>query len=210
MICCEIERYAAQKNQPINISTQEIETFLANVILTGYNSRPRQCLYWSKNDNVTCSLVSRNMARKRFEDIKRYLHFVDNNHLQIGEKLAKTRLLQDRINHFLQQFGVFSKDLSIDEQMVPHFGRHSFKMFIRGKPIRFGYKNWVLASSYGYPYKFETCTGASKSKDSSKPLGPQVVCSLLSVVKNPTCYHVYFDNFLSFFLLLLFFASLLA
>ena len=79
--------------------------------------------------------------------------------------------------------------------MVPYFAQHSSKMFIWGKPIKFGYKNWVLASSYGYPYKFETYTGASKSKESSKPLGPQVVCSLLSIVKNPTCHRVYYDNF---------------
>ena len=78
--------------------------------------------------------------------------------------------------------------------MVPYFGRHSSKMFIRGKPIRFGHKNWFLASSYGYPYKFEIYTGASKSKNSSKSLGPQVACSLLSVVKDPTCHRVYFDN----------------
>ena len=136
------------------------------------------------------------MARKRFEDIKKYLHFVDNNHHQIGEKLAKIRLLQDKVNRSLQQFGVFSKDLSIDEQMVSYIGRHSSKMFIRGKPRRFGYKNLVLASGYGYPYKFETYTKASKLKDRSKPLGPQVVCSLLSVVKNPTCYRFYFDKFL--------------
>ena len=112
------------------------------------------------------------MARKRFEDIKRYLHFVDNNYLQIGEKLEKFRPLQDKVNRSLQQFGVFLKNLLIDEQMVPYFGRHSSKMFIWRKPIRFRYKNWVLAFSYGYPYKFETYTGASKSKDSSKPLGP--------------------------------------
>ena len=43
----------------------------------------------------------------------------------------------------LIQFGVFAEHLSIDEQMVPFFGRHSCKMFIRGKPIR-------LATKTGY------------------------------------------------------------
>ena len=85
--------------------------------------------------------------------------------------------------------------LSIDEQMVPYFGRHSAKMFIRGKPIRFGYKNWILASSDGYSYKFGTYTGACKKKDSSNPLDPQVVSDLLSLVKKPASHCVYFDNF---------------
>ena len=67
------------------------------------------------------------------------------------------------------------------------------RMFIRGKPISFGSKNWVLASSDGYPYKFETYTGACDTKDSSKPLGPQVVSAFLSIVENPACHCVYFD-----------------
>ena len=45
MIHYETKRYAAQKNQPINIFAQEIETFLAITILTEYNSRLRQRLY---------------------------------------------------------------------------------------------------------------------------------------------------------------------
>ena len=121
------------------------------LLLTGYNSRPRQRLYWSKNDDISCPLITRSISRKRFEDIKKLIYFADNNNLPAGDKLAKIRPLQDRVNASLQQFGVFAKDLAIDEQMVPYFGRHSAKMFIRGKPIRFGYKNWVLASSDGYP-----------------------------------------------------------
>ena len=78
------------------------------------------------------------MSRKRFEEIKKLIYFADNNKLPAGNELAKIRPLQDRVNASLRQFGVFLKDLDIDEQMVPYFGRHSAKMFIRGKPIRFG------------------------------------------------------------------------
>ena len=72
----------------------------------------------------------------------------------------------------------------------------------------FGESNKVWVQKLGpciqlrCPYKFETYTGASKSKDSSKPLGPQVVNSLLSVVKNPTYHRVYFDNFFTSYSLL--------
>ena len=86
--------------------------------------------------------------------------------------------------------------------MVLYFGRHCAKMFIDGKPIRFAYINWVLASSDGYPYKFETYTGQCDTKDSSKPLGSQVVSALLSIVENPACHCVYFDNFFTSFYLL--------
>lgn len=42
------------------------------------------------------------------------------------------------------QFGIWAANLSVDEQMVLYFGRHSCKMYILGKPIRFGYKLWCL------------------------------------------------------------------
>ena len=79
----------------------------------------------------------------------------ENDNLTAGVKLAKIRPLKDKVNASLQQFGLFEKDLSIDEQMELYFGRHSAKMFIRGKPIRIGFKNWVLASSDGYPLRLE-------------------------------------------------------
>ena len=65
-----------------------------------------------------------------------------------------------------------------------------------------GYKNWVLASSDGYPYKLGTYTGACKTKESSKPLGLQVVSDLLLIAEKPACHRVYFDNFFTSHLLL--------
>ena len=38
--------------------------------------------------------------------------------------------------------------------------RNSMMMFIRNKPIEFGYELWVLAGDDGYPYKFEIYQGA--------------------------------------------------
>ena len=54
------------------------------------------------------------------------------------------------VNASLQQFGVFAEDLSVDNQMVPYFGSHSCKIFIRSN------KNCILASSCGYLLKFAT------------------------------------------------------
>ena len=39
-----------------------------------------------------------------------------------------------------------SGKFSIDEIMIPYYGRHSTKQFIYGKPIRFGYKVWSLCA----------------------------------------------------------------
>ena len=43
----------------------------------------------------------------------------------------------------------------IDESMIPYFGGHGTKQFIRGKPIRFGYKMWALTTPSGYLSQIE-------------------------------------------------------
>ncbi len=49
----------------------------------------------------------------------------------------------------------FQESLSMDESMILDYGQHGCKKFTRGKPIRFGYKLWSLASSSGYMYHME-------------------------------------------------------
>lgn len=83
----------------------------------------------------------------------------------------------------------------IDEEMVPYFGRHSCKMFIKGKPIRFGFKIWAMCSSTGYMYQFMPYGGASTPYDKTVGLGASVILSLLEKVPNPSAHRVFFDNF---------------
>lgn len=77
-------------------------------------------------------------------------------------KFAKVAPLNDLLNKKFLQFGVFN--LSIDEQMIAYYGRHSYKMFIKKKPIRFGNKYWYLTSSEGYLYQFIPYAGASEQQ----------------------------------------------
>ena len=50
--------------------------------------------------------------------------------------------------------------------MVAYYGRHGCKQFIRGKPIRFGFKNFCLCTPLGYLIAFETYQGkAYRGKD---------------------------------------------
>ena len=38
LIACETERYTSQRNEVIHLTAQEIEAFVGNLLLTGYNS----------------------------------------------------------------------------------------------------------------------------------------------------------------------------
>ena len=76
LIACETEQYASQRNEVIHLTPQEIEAFVGMLLLTGYNSRPRHRLYWSKDDDISCPLISRSMSRKRFDDIMKLIHLL--------------------------------------------------------------------------------------------------------------------------------------
>ena len=96
---------------------------------------------WSDEADLSYSFVHELTSRNHFRKIKSYLYVCDNYNLNLEDKLAKLRPLIQIVNDKLIQFGVFAEHLSIDEQMVLYFRRHSCKMFIREKSIRFGYKN---------------------------------------------------------------------
>ena len=77
--------------------------------------------------------------------------------------------------------------------MAPYYGRHSCKQFIRGKPIRFGYKLWVLASSTGLPYHVEIYEGKPPDAEDI-PIGERVVKTAPEICDNPVNHSVFFDN----------------
>lgn len=81
--------------------------------------------------------------------------------------------------------------------MIPYFGRHNCKMFIRGKPIRFGFKYWCLCSDSGFLFFADPYAGSSSPYDKTIGLGASVVLKLLEAVQHPENYAIFFDNFFS-------------
>lgn len=200
----ETVRYAAavKNDTSMSLSPEEIRAFMGILIFSGYHKLPSEKNYWSEEEDLGVDIVKKCMSRNRYLKIKRYIHFNDNDLVQNNnnknDKGFKVRPLITMINESFQQFGIFVKDLSIDEMIVKYFGRHGLKQFIRGKPIRFGYKLWALCGSNGYCFKFdlycgaETSTNAAKNQDLN--LGTRVVVNLLDCVENPRSHCVYFDN----------------
>ncbi|GBO29280.1 hypothetical protein AVEN_207216-1 [Araneus ventricosus] len=84
-------------------------------------------------------------------------------------------------------------------------------MYMKGKPVKFGYKLWILSFFDGYPFYIIPYQAAQKengSEDSSerldkdmkskkekKTLSETVVENLLSVVEIPAKHKIYMDNF---------------
>lgn len=197
-------KYAYDNNRhEFRVTVDQLKRFIGILIFSGYHTLPQQSMYWSKDIDKGIDLVRSTMSRNEFRSIKQNIHLSDNKNSDKSDKFAKLRPLIDALNEKFMQFGIFSRHLSIDEEMVPYFGRHSAKMFIKNKPVRFGFKLWCLCTSTGYLYQFIPYGGANKNAVNEElGLGANVVLNLLSHVDNPSQHEVYFDNFFSSYALL--------
>ena len=195
MIVEETNRYAAQKNSKTLFTTADLETFNAVLMLTGYHSLPRTRMFWEKEDDIGLSIVYESFSQREFKELKRFIHFADNDSLSTNDKFAKVRQLYGITNKNLKQFGFFRSHYSIDEQMVPCTGKNSRKQTIRTKTIRFGYKNFIICSDDGYPHFIDPYCGAKYGDGkASKNLTARSVIDCILEIDNWDDRDVYFDN----------------
>nr|XP_022899868.1 piggyBac transposable element-derived protein 3-like [Onthophagus taurus] len=120
-------RYAAiDRNDPsFKTDVEEVRKVIGILFVTGYHTLPIIRCYWSDSPSLGCAIIKASMTRDRFLRVKAHLHVCDNRSLDPKDKFAKVIPLNDMMNERFMQFGVFAHNLSIDEQMIAYFGRHS-------------------------------------------------------------------------------------
>lgn len=192
--------YATSKNKFGNITREEMKNFFAIFLLSGLVPVPRRRMFWENSADSHNDLVSNALSRDRFEYIFSNLHCCDNANLDQFDRYAKIRNLIQKMNASFQEYAPLRENHSVDEAMVPYFGHHGCKQFIRGKPIRYGYKLWTGATSEGYVVWIEPYQGAKSEinpKYRDHGLGPSVILQYADVIssleKQP--YHIFCDNF---------------
>lgn len=152
-------------------------------------------MYWEQGQDVHNDAVTSAMSKNRFKSIIQNLHISDNGTLKPNEKFAKVRPILDHMNKQFKAHFVQEQTVSIDECMIPYYGKHGAKQYIHGKPIKFGYKVWVAATTLGYVIQFNPYQGAgTTSKEFGQ--GGSVVLGLaksLPKLENQN-YHLVFDN----------------
>ena len=82
--------------------------------------------------------VSSAVCRNRFRELLLSFHLTDNTQTTEG-RYYKVRVLFEKLYINFKQYGSFVS-LSADESIVLYYRKHSTKQFIRGCPIRFGFK----------------------------------------------------------------------
>ena len=131
-----------------------------------------------------------------FLNVLQYLHLADNNNLNPSYKFSKVNPLLRMMNESCLENFIPEKNISIDESMVPYYGRHGCKQYIQNKPVRFGYKLWVEAL-LGYDIQFYPYAGKDDNYNKDIVLGGFVVMTLMP--KLPTVsdshYNAVMNNF---------------
>ena len=133
--------YAEQKGyrkQMEVLSRDSYRCMEAVLLHSGYHSIPRRNMMWEMKPDCWNQMVANAIRRDDFSAVLKCLHFRDNALLD-EDGYFKVRPIIKNLNN-AAKWNLDSSSYSVDEVMVPYFGRHNTKQFIHGKPIRYGYK----------------------------------------------------------------------
>lgn len=202
----ETNLYAVQKKpeRPPVFSTEDIRQFLGIILYMSLVRMPSVRSYWS--EKLEFLPIKNTMTVNKFEKIRQYIHFNDNNCFiprdQPGhDRLFKIRPILDALNEKFSSVPM-EQHLSLDEQMCSTKVRHYMKQFMPLKPHKWGFKLFVLAGASGYAYKFEIYSGQETSQNNEEEnnlahLGTtgNIVIRLAKDIPRNENYRLYHDNY---------------
>ncbi|GFR68312.1 PiggyBac transposable element-derived protein 3 [Elysia marginata] len=174
----------------------ELKILVAIIIIycLGTSSLERRRMFWENAEDSHNQLVSSAMTVNRFDEILSILHLADTTKLDLNDKMAKVRPILSMLNERYLQFWPASQNVNVDKSMIHYYGGHSAKQFVRGKPIRYGYKMWCLNTPDGYLIQSEPYQGQGTVPiKPSLGMGGSVVVDLFSELPAQG-FHVFTDN----------------
>ncbi|XP_062843269.1 piggyBac transposable element-derived protein 3-like [Trichomycterus rosablanca] len=192
--------YASQCdiNKPLNVTFKEIEQFIGIAQYMAVFNFPRTRLFWSTAARVDC--IANTMSVNRWETIKRYLHFRNNeDQIPAGQpghdRLFKLRPLLTALKRICNAVPM-DEMLCVDKQIVPFKGKSKLKQYNPKKLKRWGYKIFILADSNGMIHNFEVYTGTITPAEGKPDIGASgnIVLKLCSVIPTNQSFKLFFDN----------------
>ena len=185
------------------LTAEELKVFMSIILLFGVIKVPYYRMHWEAATRYP--QIADKMGRQRFDKIKRFLHFNDNNKAkkpgeQGFDKLYKIRPV---LSHIRSKFLEVSPEEhhSIDEQMIPFKGRSNLRQYLPKKPTKWGIKVFTRAGVSGFVYDFEVYQGkGTLVEDDIEPdlgVGGNIVLRLMSTLPEKMNYKIYFDNWFS-------------
>jgi len=141
----------------------EMRAFLGLLLFTGIVKKPNIKDYWSESILFGTPGIAQIFSRDQFLDIRKSLHFVDEKKCDKQDFLYKDRPLIEKIISFSQKFYISEQFLSIDECMIRFNGRSKMKVYMPLKPIKYGFKAYILSEAKtGYVMSWKLIEGGRK------------------------------------------------
>ncbi|XP_039503935.1 piggyBac transposable element-derived protein 4-like [Pimephales promelas] len=188
------------------LTTQEFYIFMAIILYTGLVQVHLRSDYWRKAWPYNFHFPSEKMSRSRFEAILWSLHLSNPEEDEENERkrntdqydrLFKIKPLYTEIVTACQANFHPYKNICIDERMVASKARSSMKQYMKDKPIKWGYKLFVLAdASTAYTWNFFVYSG-KKMVTTGQGLSYTSVMDLLPFPLLGSGYNLFVDNFYS-------------
>lgn len=173
----ETIRYSHQcGKENFKLTLKDLYIYFGINIIMSYIKYPSSRMYWSSNKALRMDLIADSMSVNRFEEIKRYLHFVNNSDTNSkDDSFWKIRPVITALHAAFHEHSSTTEHQSIDEMIVPFKGRSRMKQYVLNKPHPWGFKIWVRANSNGYVNCFEMYQGKETKKEGYGPIGDAVV-----------------------------------
>ena len=149
--------YSVQKNgTSINTNVNEMEQFIGVQMKMSYVSMPKYNMYWSRGTRY--DPIASVMSINRYKKLRQNIHFADNSKKDLPEnknnRLYKISPVVDAVRANCLKIEK-EKILSVDEQIIPAKTKYSgIRQYNPRKPVKWGFKNFVLAGKSGFMYDF--------------------------------------------------------
>ena len=158
---------------------------------------PQYFDYWS--NTLRYPAIADVMSWNRFSEVRRYLHFVDNNSEHDKEdKLFKIRPIIEAVRN--QCINIEPEEFqSVDEQIIPSKTRFTkIRQYNPKKPKKWGFKNLVRAGSSGFMWDFYLYSGKETTNNdvpyNHLQKSAQVVAKLCQELPGQKGHKLFFDN----------------
>ena len=141
----------------------EMKSFIAVLIYFGLVRVADADKYWSRRTLYSGLWARRMLSRLRFRALRAFFHCsqpLDPTAPIPNDRLARVRYLYDHLRNCCPQYWQPGAQISIDERMVRFKGRQVMKVYIKNKPVKWGFKSFTLCdSATAYNCHFELYTG---------------------------------------------------
>ncbi|KAJ8960446.1 hypothetical protein NQ318_013730 [Aromia moschata] len=133
-----VQQLCDKKNRTGNITHEEMHALIGILLLSGYLPVPRRRMSWEQRKNTQNILVTDALSRDRFGFIMQNLHCCDNDQLDPSDTFTKVLPLFDKLNKIFQEYAPYWEQHSVDESMIPYFGKHGKfnKIWLQNLDIR--------------------------------------------------------------------------